>query len=67
MKAMSADKDQQQRWVGSFVEAYPNFQYWSDLDEQQAKPEQGGLANRVGPSGSQQILDLPRLLQLPTR
>jgi hypothetical protein len=37
------------------VEAYPNYQYWSDLDEQQAEPERGGSANKVGPSGSQQI------------
>jgi hypothetical protein len=37
------------------MEAYLDFQYWSDLNEQQVEPEHGGLANKVGPLGSQQI------------
>ena len=55
MRAMSVEKDQQQRWIGKFVEAYPDYQYWFDLDEQKVEPEQGNLANKIGPSGSQQI------------
>jgi hypothetical protein len=37
------------------MEAYLDFQYWSDLNEQQVEQEHGGLANKVGPLGSQQI------------